>query len=195
MLIRKIIRRFFDLSLRRKLILSSLIVIVLGGVLFLIVGTRIMKQTIVSLAEAKVRHDLASAWMVYEERLHTLRDTVRLSATQEFLRAALRQETSTESPGGSMESVGSSASTSLISRTPSAVLSSGRGAPMRPSATAPPGTLSSPSPSGKRFPAGPGSSPGRSSSRRGPTSPNGRVFNSSRRPWRPSGLKTMRTRA
>jgi len=89
--IRKLIRRFFDLSLRRKLILSFLIVIALGGVLSLIVGTRIEHQTIISLAEAKVRHDLASAWMVYEERLHSLRDTVRLSAAQEFLRATLRQ--------------------------------------------------------------------------------------------------------
>jgi len=89
--IRQVVRRFLDLPLRRKLILSFLIVIVLGGVLSLIVGTRIEHQTIISLAEAKVRHDLASAWMVYEERLHSLRDTVRLSATQEFLRAALRQ--------------------------------------------------------------------------------------------------------
>ncbi|MCJ7643173.1 MAG: cache domain-containing protein [Candidatus Aminicenantes bacterium] len=89
--IRQAVRRFLDLPLRRKLILSFLIVIVLGGVLSLIIGTRIEHQTIISLAEAKVRHDLASAWMVYEERLHSLRDTVRLSATQEFLRAALRQ--------------------------------------------------------------------------------------------------------
>ena len=89
--IRQVVRQFLDLPLRRKLILSFLIVIVLGGVLSLIIGTRIEHQTIISLAEAKVRHDLASAWMVYEERLHSLRDTVRLSATQEFLRAALRQ--------------------------------------------------------------------------------------------------------
>ncbi len=89
--IRQVVRRFLDLSLRRKLILSFLVVIALGGVLTLIIGTRIEHQTIISLAEAKVRHDLASAWMVYEERLHSLRDTIRLSATQEFLRAALRQ--------------------------------------------------------------------------------------------------------
>ena len=88
---REVVRRFFDLPLRRKLILSFLAVIVIGGVLTLVIGTRIEHQTIISLAEAKVRHDLASAWMVYEERLHSLRDTVRLSATQEFLQAALRQ--------------------------------------------------------------------------------------------------------
>jgi two-component system NtrC family sensor kinase len=89
--IRQIVPRFLDMPLRRKLILSFLIVIILGGVLTLIIGTRIEHHTIISLAEAKVRHDLASAWMVYEERLYSLRDTVRLSATQEFLRAALQR--------------------------------------------------------------------------------------------------------
>jgi len=87
---RRIVQWFLDLSLRRKLILSFLGVIAIGGVLTLLVGTRIEHRTIISLAEAKVRHDLASAWMVYEERLHGLRDAVRLSATQEYLQAALR---------------------------------------------------------------------------------------------------------
>ena len=86
---RKLVRRFHDLPLRRKLIWSFLIVIFLGGILSLVIGTRIEHQTIISLAEAKVRHDLASAWMVYEERLHSIRDTVRLSAAQEYLRTAL----------------------------------------------------------------------------------------------------------
>jgi len=88
---RRIVRRFLDLPLRRKLVWSFLFVILLGGILSLGIGMRIEHQAIISLAESKVRHDLASAWMVYEERLHSLRDTVRLSATQEFLRAALRQ--------------------------------------------------------------------------------------------------------
>jgi two-component system NtrC family sensor kinase len=88
---RRLVRRFHDLPLRRRLIWSFLFVILLGGVLSLGIGMRIEHQTIISLAEAKVRHDLASAWMVYEERLHSLRDTVRLSATQEFLRAALQR--------------------------------------------------------------------------------------------------------
>jgi two-component system NtrC family sensor kinase len=87
---RRVVQWFLDLPLRRKLILSFLAIIAIGGVLTLLVGTRIEHQTIITLAEAKVRHDLASAWMVYEERLNGLRDTVRLSATQEFLREALR---------------------------------------------------------------------------------------------------------
>lgn len=88
--IRGIVRRFLDLSLRRKLILSFLVVIAMGGVITLMIGTRIEHKTIVSLAEAKVRHDLASAWMVYRERLNGIRDLILLSADREFIAAALR---------------------------------------------------------------------------------------------------------
>ena len=90
MLTRRLIRRFFDLSLRRKLILSFLAVISIGGVLTLIIGTRLEHNTIISLAEAKVWHDLASARMVYQVRLNGISDIVRLSVAQEFLRAGLR---------------------------------------------------------------------------------------------------------
>ncbi len=95
MLIRRVVQRFHDLPLRRKLVLSFLVVILFGGVLLLVIGTRIEHQTIISLAEDKVRHDLASAWTVYEERGYGLRDTVRLTASQEYLRAALRRESFT----------------------------------------------------------------------------------------------------
>jgi two-component system NtrC family sensor kinase len=87
---RRIVQRLLDLPLRRKLILSFLAIIAIGGIVTLIVGTRIEHQTIISLAEAKVRHDLASAWMVYEERLNGLRDIIGLRARQEDLREALR---------------------------------------------------------------------------------------------------------
>ena len=78
------------MPLRRKLILSFLAVIAIGGILTLFIGTRIEHATIISLAEAKVRHDLASAWMVYQEKLNNIRDIVRLSANQEFLIEAIR---------------------------------------------------------------------------------------------------------
>jgi two-component system, NtrC family, sensor kinase len=90
MLSSTLLRRFRDFSLRRKLVLSFLAVILIGGVLTLFVGTKIEHRTIISLAEAKVRHDMASAWMVYHEKLNSIRDIVRLSADQEFVAAALR---------------------------------------------------------------------------------------------------------
>jgi two-component system NtrC family sensor kinase len=87
---RAVLQRFHDFSLRRKLILSFLAVILIGGIVTLFIGTRLEHRTIISQAEAKVRHDLASARMVYNERLNSIRDTVRLSADQEYVREALR---------------------------------------------------------------------------------------------------------
>jgi two-component system, NtrC family, sensor kinase len=82
-------RRFLDLPLRRKLVLSFLGVIMIGGIISLIVGTRLEHRTIIDLAQAKVRHDLASAEMVYRDQLNRIRDVVRLSATREFVQAIL----------------------------------------------------------------------------------------------------------
>ena len=87
---RTLVRRFHDFPLRSKLVLSFLVVILIGGVVSLLIGTRLEHRTIISLAEAKVRHDLATAWVVYNEKLNGIRDTVRLSAEQESLRQALR---------------------------------------------------------------------------------------------------------
>ncbi|MBM3294783.1 MAG: HAMP domain-containing protein [Candidatus Aminicenantes bacterium] len=87
---RGLVRRFVDFPLRRKLLLSFLAVIAFGGVITLIVGTRLEHRTIIDLAQAKVRHDLASAWMMYHERLNAIADVVRLSAAREFLEDALR---------------------------------------------------------------------------------------------------------
>ena len=97
--IRRTVRRVIDLPLRAKLVLSFLAVILFGGVLLFVIGTRIEHRTIVTLAEAKVRHDLASAWTVYEERANALRDTLRLSAMLRFLRPALEQNSFGEAAG------------------------------------------------------------------------------------------------
>jgi len=82
--------RFVDMPLRLKLILSFLAVIAIGGIISLFIGTRLEHATIMSLAEAKVRHDLASAWMVYHEKLNSIRDIIGLSADRDFLIESLR---------------------------------------------------------------------------------------------------------
>ncbi len=84
-----VIRRFLDLPLRIKMVLSFLVVIVIGGLISLFIGIRLEHQTIFSLAEAKVRHDLASAWMVYHEKQNSIRDVVRLSSDRDYLREYL----------------------------------------------------------------------------------------------------------
>lgn len=54
-------------------------------------GTRLEHRTIFSLAQAKVKHDLASAWMVYNEKLKNITDIVRLNSRQESLQNAIKQ--------------------------------------------------------------------------------------------------------
>lgn len=85
---RRLWPRFLDLPLRLKFLLSFLAVICFGGVVSLYFGTRLEHKTIFDQAQAKVRHDLSSAWMVYQERLNDIRDIVRLNAGRESVRAA-----------------------------------------------------------------------------------------------------------
>jgi len=90
--IKKALTVFLNLPLRIKFILSFLAVICFGGVLTLTLGTRLEHQTIISLAQAKVRHDLASAWMVYNDKLNHIQDIVRLSSSLEYLKNALQND-------------------------------------------------------------------------------------------------------
>jgi len=82
-------KKFLNLPLRMKFILSFLVVICFGGIVSLFFGTRLEHRTIFSLAQAKVRHDLASAWMVYSEKLNDIRDIVFLNATRDSIQKAL----------------------------------------------------------------------------------------------------------
>ncbi|GAH88725.1 unnamed protein product, partial [marine sediment metagenome] len=89
MYLRKLIDAFLNFPLRTKLILSFLVVIILGGILSLTLGTRLEHNTILSLAQAKVRHDLASAWMVYNEKLSDIGDIIRSNSSRESIQRAL----------------------------------------------------------------------------------------------------------
>jgi two-component system, NtrC family, sensor kinase len=68
------------LSLRTKLIASFLFVVVAGGVLSSLIGTRLVGDTIVSQARNKVKSDLNTAWLIYGQSLDRIRDVVQLTA-------------------------------------------------------------------------------------------------------------------
>ena len=87
--VRRTALKFLDLPLRMKFVLSFLFVILFGGLVSLFFGTRLEHQTIIGLAQAKVRHDLASAWMVYNEKLNDIRDIVLLNAGRDSVQSAL----------------------------------------------------------------------------------------------------------
>ena len=72
-----------SLSLRTKLLLSFIVVIIIGGLLSLSFGYKLVKNTLISQAQVKVQHDLASAWMVFNEKLNDIKDIVCLNAARE----------------------------------------------------------------------------------------------------------------
>ncbi len=89
---RRLLNKFLNLPLRAKFVLSFLGVICFGGILTLTFGTRLEHNTIFSLAQAKVRHDLASAWMVYNEKLNNIRDIVLLNSMRESIQHAVTHD-------------------------------------------------------------------------------------------------------
>jgi two-component system NtrC family sensor kinase len=68
------------LSLRTKLVLSFLFVVIAGGVLSSLIGTQLVAKTIILQAQNKVKHDLSTARLVYNESLNHVRYVVQLTA-------------------------------------------------------------------------------------------------------------------
>jgi two-component system NtrC family sensor kinase len=81
--------KIFPLSLRTKLILSFLCVILLGAILTMIFGSRLVKNTIINEAQEKVKYDLSSAWMVFNGELIRIGDIVSFTAERESIQEAI----------------------------------------------------------------------------------------------------------
>ncbi|MBN2246756.1 MAG: cache domain-containing protein [Candidatus Aminicenantes bacterium] len=78
------------LSLRTKIILIFLIIIIFGGFISLMFGSRLIKNTLISQAQVKVKHDLDAAWMVFNEKLSDLKEIVKLTAARESLHTLIK---------------------------------------------------------------------------------------------------------
>jgi two-component system, NtrC family, sensor kinase len=72
-------------SLRTKLLVSFIVVVLAGGISSGIIVTRMVGQTIIAEAQNKVRHDLASAWMVYNERINRIKDVLTLTTKRDLI--------------------------------------------------------------------------------------------------------------
>lgn len=79
-------------SIRKKIILSFLLVILLGGIITLILGSRLIRNTLISQAQDKVKHDLSSAWMVFNERVSDIKEFVSLTSERERLEDSLKKK-------------------------------------------------------------------------------------------------------
>lgn len=76
-------------SLRKKIILSFLLVILFGGIVSLFLGYRLVRNTLISQAQNKVKHDLSAAWMVFNEKLNDIKEIVSLTAVREEIQRSL----------------------------------------------------------------------------------------------------------
>jgi len=73
-----------EITLKTKLIVSFLAVIVIGGMVTTLVGTRLIGTGMVRQAQDKVRNDLNAAREIYRQESETLKDKVRFTALRRF---------------------------------------------------------------------------------------------------------------
>lgn len=88
-LVRTVIRKFNNLSLRWKLAFSFILVVVAVGLTSSILGIRMVATDVIKRAQQKVQIDLNSAWMVYNERLGDIESVVSLTSERFFLRVGI----------------------------------------------------------------------------------------------------------
>jgi len=77
-------------SLKTRLIVHFSAVILVGAVLYVIFGVRLIGTTVIRQAQDKVKLDLNTAREVYRGEIATLKQTVRLTAERFFLRDSIR---------------------------------------------------------------------------------------------------------
>ena len=77
------------ISLRQKLVVSFLGVIIICGLVATMVGIQLIGTGIINQAQDKVRHDLNSGREVYREETENLRDVVRFTALRFFIKDAI----------------------------------------------------------------------------------------------------------
>jgi len=77
------------ISLRAKLIISFLSVIIICGLVATIVAIRLIRTGIISQAQEKVGIDLNSARYIYQDEIHKVETVLRLSAVRFFIKDAL----------------------------------------------------------------------------------------------------------
>ena len=81
--------RFENLSLRTKLAVSFIMVVITVGLASSLVGIRMLANEVIKGGQLKVQIDLNSAWMVYQERLKDIESVTRFTAERFFLRESM----------------------------------------------------------------------------------------------------------
>ena len=81
--------QFKNLSLRTKLAFSFIMVVITVGLASSLVGIRMLANEVIKGGQLKVKIDLNSAWMVYQERLKDIESVTRFTAERFFLRDSI----------------------------------------------------------------------------------------------------------
>jgi len=77
------------MSLRSKLVASFLAVIIICGLVATVVGMQLIGTGIINQAQDKVRIDLNSARHIYQDEIHEVKATLRLTAQRFFIKNAI----------------------------------------------------------------------------------------------------------
>ncbi len=78
-----------NVSLRTKLILSFVVVVLLSGAIAAWVGFRLIGDVVVRQAQDKVRNDLNTARALYRHKLDRIRDVVELTSIRYYVREGM----------------------------------------------------------------------------------------------------------
>ena len=83
------IRRLSDISLRAKITISFVLIVVLGTAISTLIGSRIVTRAMLNEARKQIRHGLNAAGVVYDARLESIRKSIAGAAQTELLAVAL----------------------------------------------------------------------------------------------------------
>ena len=78
-------------TLQKKIIFSFLIVVIVGGSVALALGIMLYGRTVLERAQQRVKMDINSAWMVYNQRIETLALLIQLTAKRDILIEEFKQ--------------------------------------------------------------------------------------------------------
>ena len=92
------ISRLSDISLRAKITISFVLIVIFGTAISTLIGSQIVTRAMLNEARKQIRHGLKAAEMVYEGRIESVRVSIVGAAGTERLAAALNTKDSEALP-------------------------------------------------------------------------------------------------
>lgn len=88
--------RRITIPIHAKLMVAFVLLIVLVGIVFLVIGVRLTSDRVLAEAQDKVRNDLNAARVIYDSQLHDINSIVCYTSDRNFLKDALLREDMTD---------------------------------------------------------------------------------------------------